>query len=379
MFVTEKPALADALALVAGIVKAKSKFPILANVLIERDGDALTARCSNFNLEIATRFAATIGEEFLPFTVEAQRFADIVKAAPEDRIAVNVIHQDGVMAAITVNSGRSRLKLPVLPASDFPKLDAGNLPHRISLNAPTLQKVLKAVEYAAETNQAKYYICGVSLQPDATGLVAVATDGRRLAKRLIPANEFDQDDLAGIPPVIVPSETVDQIIKLLEGRDDVTAEWSGEKIRVELSDTVLTSKLIDGQFPQWQLIQPDPACITAQFSGKALSEALGRMLLVTPDAGNGILFDFANGALSLRARDIAAGEGEDEIAAEADGEIRSGFHGRHLREAIAHHDGDSFELLIGKGAAPALLRQTGDTSDYTILMPMQVKGMLVNG
>ncbi|WP_412474710.1 DNA polymerase III subunit beta [Rhizobium sp. WW22] len=379
MFVTEKPALAEALAVVRDVVKSKNKFPILDNVLIERDGEQLTALSSNLTLEIRTRFAATIGEEFIPFTCPAHIFADIVRNAPEDRIAVNAIEQAGVMAQIQIKSGRSRLKLPVLPASDFPKLDAGNLSHELSLNASTLQKALRAVEYAAETNQAKFYLCGVRFEPGEDGVSLVTTNGVRLEKRLIPATMFDQDDFANMQAVTIPSESVDKIIKLLEGADEAIVQWSRDRMRVTAGETTLTTKLIDGEYPAWRRIEPAPDSLISRFSGKALSDAIQRLLTVTPDAGNGVAFSFKEDILALRSRDINVGEGEDEIPVETNGEIQTGFHGRHLREAIAHYDGDNFEMLIGVGAAPTLLRISGKESGYTILMPMQVKGAFSHG
>ena len=379
MFVTEKPALAEALGVVRDVVKAKNKFPILDNVLIEHDGERLTALSSNLTIEIRTRFAATIGEEFIPFTCPAHIFADIVRNAPEDRIAVNAIEQAGVMAQVQIKSGRSKLKLPVLPASDFPKLDAGKLSHELSLNASTLQKALRGVEYAAETNQAKFYLCGVRFEPGDDGVSLVATNGVRLEKRLIPATMFDQDDFAGMQAVTIPSESVDKIIKLLDGADDAIVQWSRDRMRVTAGETTLTTKLIDGEYPAWQRIEPAADSLISRFSGKALSDAIQRLLTVTPDAGNGVAFSFKEDMLALSSRDINVGEGEDEIPVETNGEIQTGFHGRHLREAIAHYDGDNFELLIGVGAAPALLRISGHESAYTILMPMQVKGAVGRG
>ncbi len=379
MFVTEKPALAEALAVVRDVVKSKNKVPILDNVLIERDGERLTALSSNLAIEIRTRFAATVGEEFIPFTCPAHIFADIVRNAPEDRIAVNAVEQAGVMAQILIKSGRSRLKLPVLPASDFPKLDAGNLPHELSLNAVTLQKALRAVEYAAETNPAKFYLCGVRFEPDDEGVSLVATNGVRLERRLIAANDFDQDDFSGMRAVIIPSESVDRIIKLLDGADTAIVQWSGDRMRVTAGETTLTTKLIDGEYPAWRRIAPEKDSLVSRFSGKSLGDAIQRLLTVTPDAGNGVAFRFTPETLSLRSRDINVGEGEDEITVETNGEIQTGYHGRHLREAIAHYDGDNFEMLIGPGAAPTLLRIAGHEAAYTILMPMQVKGIFGNG
>lgn len=126
MFVTEKPALAEALGVVRDVVKAKNKFPILDNVLIEHDGERLTALSSNLTIEIRTRFAATIGEEFIPFTCPAHIFADIVRNAPEDRIAINAIEQAGVMAQVQIKSGRSSSSCRSCPRLIFPSSTRAN-------------------------------------------------------------------------------------------------------------------------------------------------------------------------------------------------------------------------------------------------------------
>ena len=182
-----------------------------------------------------------------------------------------------------------------------------------------------------------------------------------------------------MPAVTFPGESVDKIIKLLDGADDAIVQWSRDRMRVTAGETTLTTKLIDGEYPAWQRIEPAADSLISRFSGKALSDAIQRLLTVTPDAGNGVAFSFKEDMLALSSRDINVGEGEDEIPVETNGEIQTGFHGRHLREAIAHYDGDNFEMLIGVGAAPTLLRIAGQESGYTILMPMQVKGAFSHG
>ena len=379
MFKTEKAALSEALSAIKNVVKAKAKIPIHSNVLIERVGDHLLARGCNITLEISVPFAATIADSFEPFTVDAHRFAEIVSGAPDGAIAVDAISQGPAIANIQIKSGRSRLRLPVLPASDFPKLDAGTLAHSITLNSETLRKHLEAVKYAVATDVDRYYLCGVYFEPHADGLILVATDGLRLVRRIIGLDEIDEDDIGDVKPVIVPSETVDRMVKLLPASGYVRLDMSRDMIRIEASGRVLVSKLVDGGFPQYRMIMPPADAATSRFSGASIAGALGRLLAVAPAEGNGVLFSFRRDAIGMAARDLTTGEGEDEITAETDQELSVGFHGRHFREAIEHTDGDSVELRVANGgekAMPALMRAAGDDQNYTILMPVKVKGML---
>lgn len=378
MFKTEKSALSEALSLIKNVVKAKAKIPIHSNVMIERSGDHLVARGCNITLEISVPFGATISAGFEPFTVDAHRFADIVSSAPDGTIAVDAISQGATIANIQIKSGRSRLRLPVLPASDFPKLDAGTLPHSITLEAETLRKHLDAVRYAVATDVDRYYLCGVYFEPAADGLIMVATDGLRLVRRIIGIDEIDEDDISEIKPVIVPTETIDRMMKMLPSSGAVRIDMSREMIRIEATSRVLVSKLIDGGYPQYKQIMPPKEAALSRFSGASVAGALDRLLAVAPAEGNGVLFSFRKDAIALAARDLATGEGEDEVNAETDRELSIGFHGRFFREAIDHTDGDAVELLVtgGDKAFPALMRTPGDDQNYTILMPVKVKGMM---
>ncbi|MDR6757806.1 DNA polymerase-3 subunit beta [Mycoplana sp. BE70] len=376
MFKTEKHAFVAALASIIGVVNRNAKIPIQQNALFERDSEAVTVRGTSMDIEMAARFTATVAADFEDFTVPAHLVADAVKSMPDGQeIRVERIDQAGKMIGIYVKSGRSRIKLPVLPASDFPKLDAATLPNQLSLASSVLARALKATVHAVSTDQTRYYLAGVYLRPKKEGLHLVATDGLRLSVRLIKAIDIDQEDaIAKLPPIIIPTKAVEAILKIIADGEDVTVDYSDMKLRISCASRVMTAKLVEATFPDYERIQPEASAIRTSFSASTLSGAIARVLVATPDAGLGVAFRFAAGALAINARDYAVGEGDDEIDCEADGEIETGYNGKHMREALEHTEGDAVELLTSTGASPSLLRAAGDDLNYTILMPMKPKG-----
>ncbi len=369
MLKTEKAALLAALNVVNDAVKAKNTIPILADVLIEKDGAGITLTGGNLSMEIRSHCAAEVDGDFPSFTCPAARLLAIVKAAPDTRITIEVVEGG---QQVQIRSGKSRLKLPAMKGPDYPKLDVGKVEHTASLNASSMQKAIDGVAFAAETAADRPYLCGVYLHADAKGMHLVATNGRVLAKRTLPAIEFDQD-VSTIPGIIVPNEAIGPITKILGSGEDAEIQISKEKLVVAVGKVRMITKLIDGTFPDYVRIMPAKESITAGFSAQALASAVNRVIIATPDAGFGMSFDFTADRLALAARDAKAGEGEDEIAVTSSGDLVTGFNGRFVDQALSHLDGDDAELKIGKDAAPALLRRKGDEDNYIILMPTKVR------
>jgi DNA polymerase-3 subunit beta len=375
MFKAEKSALAAALAAVIPVVKAKNTMPILQNVLIERDGDQLMARGSNMDMEIAARFDAVILPEFEPFTCPGHLFNDFVKNAPETTVTVDATTGDTGLQSVRFKSGRASLKQPVLPAIAFPKIEAGSLKHGINIAGETLADAIEAVAYAAETDTTRPYICGVLLEGVSDGLNVVATDGKRIARRMIRANAFDEGvDLAELPRITLPSSIISAIVKALRDAEDVTLELSALKVRLVAGSVVLTAKLLDSNFPDWNGYVKAGTNI-ATVGNKALQDALGRALIATPETGNGVLFTFGDDGLTLTASDNMGGEGEDAIDAEIDKPLTIGLNGKHLRDALAHTTGETIEILLDDPSSPVVMRPQGDPVNLTMLLSMKVKGV----
>lgn len=376
MLKIEKPALAAAIAAAIPVVSKTAKVPIMQHLCVERDGDDLTLRGSSGDIEIAARSQAMFDADFEAFTVPAHLLDDAVRRMPDgSELRIERVDFDGRLSHINIRTGRSRVKLPVLPASDFPKLDAGNLPHQISLNATALAKRIKAVLPSVCTDLSRYILAGVVLDPADDGLRLAATDGHRLSVRFIPAIEIDQsDDLAKVPRTIIPTRVMERALKVMDGQDDVALEISDQKIRVTSGRTVMIGKIIEGVYPEYRRIKPDAGAGRLAFSSAALHAAISRVLVVTPDAGLGVAFHAAGEQMSLAARDMAVGEADDEIACEVETEFRGGFNGQQMRDALENTDGDKVEYLVGPALdGTTLLRIPGDNENYTIIMPLQPK------
>ena len=366
MFVTEKAAIAAALSIANDAVDAKSKIPLLTHVLFDRDGDRMVITGSNLDQEISAGFSAEISRDFEAFACPAQLLVGIIKNVADGfNVSVEAVRVGGKLSDIKITSGKFRTKLPVLPGNDFPAMPSGDLPHQLSLSAVTFLKALKTVSFATETNEQRYAYCGVRLDPEPEGLMVVASDANRLARRFIPAIDFDQD-ISGVPGVTVPNAAISTIVKILDKKEDVSIDLSEDRIRVETKEAVVTSKLVDGDFIPYKKLTPHPKSLRATFSGQALASALARVLTVSPDKMSGVLFDFAAGQISLHSNNGASGEADDEIPSRCDGEISQGYNGRHLIAALEHLDSDEVEMVIGEGRMPAYLIAGGD--ERTIMM-----------
>lgn len=381
MLKADKNALAAALAAVAPAIKAKNTIPVLQNILIAKEGGKMVARGGNLDIEMTCTFEAAAGPDFVPFTCPVQMITEFVKRAPDITITVEpVVHADE-LTYVNLKSGRSRLKVPVLPASSYPKLDAGKLSCRIEMDAEIFANAVASVSYAVSTDETRVYISGVFLKGADYGVDVVSTDGHRMERRLITAITFDPAaPFAQVPPVIIPPESINRMLKLAADVEDVILEFAEEKIQITAGAVTLISKLIDGEFPDWDRIskiaRENEA--TVRFSKAAMTDAIERVLLATPDARKGMSFSFADGNVTLRANDMANGEGEDTIDADADFELTLGFNGKYVREALAHHIGDDVELRLRGSMDPAVLHAPGKTEDFALLLPTRITGMVTS-
>lgn len=395
-----REALLPAIERVRAAVETRTTLPILSHVLIEAAGDGLRLAATDLDVDITAGCAAAVAAPGA-LTVEAGRLAALVRALPAG--AAVTLAADG--HACRIDAARTRASLNALAADDFPRLTPGDLACRFDLPVAQLQGALASVAFAISTEEVRYYLNGVFLHfepaaPDGQALTFVATDGHRLGRRRLPAPA----GAAGLPQpgLIVPRKTVLLLIAALKGLDpalSVTVEASDTKIRVTLPDpagSVVTSKLIDGSFPDYARVIPAASTVRLSTRRDGLAAALDRVSTISSARGRAVRLEAVTDApraadddpdddpgqaatLTLSCRNADAGEARDELAATLDAEAPRGQPARHeigfnvgyLAGILDQLTGDRVTLAMSDPGSPALVSGTDETLTI-VLMPMRV-------
>lgn len=365
----EHAALKDALAFLTRVVERRNTIPILGNVLLRIEVGAIRMKATDLDIEAETVIEAVSIEGSGATTVSAAMLHDIVRKLPGSSQIVLSWNDHG---QATVKAGRSRFMLHTLPADDYPDIAAGEMPHRFALPVATLREIIETVDFAMSTEEKRYYLNGIYLhhheQDGAARLRAVATDGHRLALIDAPAPE----GTAGMPGVIVPRKTVAELAKM-SGGDEVVIELSPAKIRVTCGPRVLTSKLIDATFPDYQRVIPARNGNHATLDREEVATAADRVSTIASERGRAVRCEFTGGKLKLSVSNPDAGTAEDEVAVEYDGaEQVIGFNARYLADCLAAIGGDTVRLAMGDPGRPALFRRATSEDMLVVLMPMRV-------
>ena len=366
----ERSELVKALAHVHRVVERRNTIPILANVLIRAGKAGLELKATDLDLEIVESVPAEVKSQGAT-TVPAHMLYDIVRKLAEG--AQVQLETAGDRATLLVRAGRSRFTLQTLPESDFPDLAAGELPHRFTLAAKDLKRLLDKTQFAISTEETRYYLNGIYLHAiDDKGakLRAVATDGHRLAQVEIPAPK----GAAGMPGVIVPRKTVNEVQRLLEDAgEEVAAEVSPTKIRFTLGKTVLTSKLIDGTFPDYARVIPLGNDKTLVVDKGEFAAAVDRVSTVSSERGRAVKLSLSDGKLTLSVTNPDSGSATEELEVDYGAEaLDIGFNSRYLLDIAAQIEGEKAELKLADPGSPTLLRDKETAGAIYVLMPMRV-------
>lgn len=370
----ERATLLRSLSHVQSVVERRNTIPILSNVLLDAsDGGTLKVMATDLDLQVVEQMAAAAVEQAGAITVSAHLLFDIARKLPEGS-QVSLETADNRMA---VKAGRSRFSLPTLPRDDFPVIVEGDLPTSFEIAAKTLAELIDRTRFAISTEETRYYLNGIFLHvsdEDQPVLKAAATDGHRLARFTIARPEGAE----GMPDVIVPRKAVTELRKLLEEALDsqVQVDLSASKIRFTLGGeggVVLTSKLIDGTFPDYSRVIPTANDKLLRLDPKSFYEGVDRVATIATEKTRAVKMGLENDKVTLSVTSPDNGTAAEEVPADYRAEgMEIGFNANYLKDILHQIDGDTVELHLADPGAPTLIRQSEAAPALYVLMPMRV-------
>jgi DNA polymerase III subunit beta len=367
----ERTALLRALGHVQSVVERRNTIPILSNVLIRAEDGKLALSATDMDIEMVASVASHNARKGST-TVPAHTLYDIIRKLREG--AQVELDAGGDKAAMTLRSGRSTFTLQCLPPEDYPLMAGGELPFNFLLSAADLKRLIDRTRFAISTEETRYYLNGIYLHAaksnDVPMLRAVATDGHRLARMEIPLPEGAN----GMPGVIVPRKTVIELRKLLEEMDqEVSIALSDTKIRFSFGVTVLTSKLIDGTFPDYDRVIPTGNDRILEVECKPFAEAVDRVSTISTERSRAVKLALERGSLTLSATSPENGTASEELEVRyAAQPLEIGFNARYLLDITEQIEGDGASFAMADAASPTVVRDTADASALYVLMPMRV-------
>jgi DNA polymerase III subunit beta len=299
-------------------------------------------------------------------------FYDIVRKLPDG--AQILLEGDGDRAVLAIRAGRSRFTLQTLPESDFPDLAAGEMTHSFTLTAADVKRLIDRTQFAISTEETRYYLNGIYLHSagsaKAASLRAVATDGHRLAQVDLALPK----GAAGMPGVIVPRKTVGEVQRLIEDNEaEVAVELSAGKIRFTIGNVVLTSKLIDGTFPDYGRVIPQNNDKELVVDKNDFSAAVDRVSTISSERGRAVKLALTPGKLVLSVTNPDSGSATEEIEAEyAADPLDIGFNSRYLLDIAAQIEGEAAVLKLADPGSPTLIQDRDNKTALYVLMPMRV-------
>ncbi|MFI3242457.1 MAG: DNA polymerase III subunit beta [Alphaproteobacteria bacterium] len=369
--VIERANLLKTLSHVQSIVERRNTIPVLSNVKIEALGDGISFKATDMDTEITEITDAKTIEKGA-VTAPAHMLYDIVRKL-SDGSQIELTYPDE-KNGLSISTGRSKFSLATIPAEDFPVIASDQLPIKFVMEKESLKALIDKTKFAVSTEETRYYLNGIYFHAKKDGetkiLRAVATDGHRLAcvEAELPQGA---EDLKG---VIIPRKTVNEIRKLLDDTDagNINISLSDNKIEFVLNDITLTSKLIDGTYPDYERVIPTANNKILTMSVKELSSGVDRVSVVA-ERTRAIKMTTAENKVTVLTSSPDLGFASEELSAQYSAEsIEVGYNFRYLLDILNEIKGETIKITFSDGSSPSILSDPEDTSSLYVLMPMRV-------
>ena len=356
---------------VQSVVERRNTIPILSNVLLNGSNGRLSLTATDMDMDIIETVDCNVLQEGI-VTVPAHTLYDIIRKLP-DGCDVS-IETDNEGRFISVEAGRSNFTLPVLPADEFPTMSGNELSCGFNMPATDVRALIDRTRFAISSEETRYYLNGIYIHSTESNgapvLRAVATDGHRLARVEMPLPE----GAGQMPSVIVPRKAVVEIRKLIEDNEsDVSISLSESKLCCKIGDTVLTTKLIDGTFPDYERVIPTGNDKLMNVNCRELAEVVDRVATISTEKSRSVKLQLKTRTLVLSANSPESGTAREELEVQYDSEdLEIGFNSRYLLDITNQVEGENIEFSLADPGSPTIVRDQDDNTSLYVLMPMRV-------
>lgn len=364
-FQIEKETLLNPLQQIIGAVEKRQTMPALSNVLIRTTENSLTLTATDLEIELVSKIDMIIDEPG-DITVPARKLLDICKSLPNEAVIKFTVNENKAL----VQSGRSRFSLTTLPADDFPALDAINSIYEFEITQKTLRDIIDKTAFAMAQQDVRYYLNGLMLEVSANYLRAVATDGHRLAY----CEKETSADIADIKQVILPRKGVLELIRLLSDNDDLVKIILGSNhLQIEFDGLRLTSKLIDGRFPDYNRVMPTDCDNVITADRDLLRQALMRTSILSNEKYRGIRLILEKNLVKLQAQnpDQEEADVEQEVVYTGDS-IEIGFNVNYMLDVLNVTNSDMVQASLRDSNSSFILTYPDQKDCKYVIMPMRL-------
>ena len=366
-FSADRELLLRPLQLATGVVERRQTLPILANLHVQATSDGkLTLTATDLEVELVVHLDSVAVEQEGEATIPARKLADIWRSLPETAVVSVEVREERAV----IRTGRSRFSLAVLPPADFPKVESGKEDIRIALGSGDMRRLVDKVGFSMAQQDVRYFLNGMLLEVTADHLRTVATDGHRLAICTLETGVTGVERLQ----VIVPRKGVQEIARLLdEGGEGVELSVSENHIQISDGRYRLTSRLIDGKFPDYEKVIPGDISKTIVGDRDTLRLAFQRASILSNEKYRGVRLLVEGEQLTVQANNTEQEEAEEIIGISYDGDpMEIGFNVGYLQDVLNVLPAEDVRLGVSEGNNSALIEAASDDLASYVVMPMRL-------
>ena len=351
-----------------GVIEKRSTLPILSNVLLDASSSKLIITATDLDLIFIHQINNIEILEEGKTTTTSSIMHDIVRKFSSGK-KVNLTLTD--LSKLQVESEKSIFNLNCISPSEFPLTDENFNDKEFIINSKQLLKLLNKCKFSVSNDETRHYLSGIYLHQseveDKNYLTAVATDSHRMSISKIKLNQKIEFE-----PIILPKKTIFQLCSLLENYDgDVKISNIKSKIKFELSNSILISKLIDGKFPNYIQVIPKNNQKKLEIDLKSFLGSVDRVASVSLDKKDGVKFTLTKDNLNLSVNNTNSGDGNESLSVKFNNDLEISFNSRYLIDIASQLDGDQIEIFLNDTGSPALIKDPGDFDSIYVVMPMK--------